>query len=143
MTDPNQQTAQSPSIAQWVVLALATAVSSVLAVLVVRGIELAIWPDIAQFRPLDSVGRAIFLTVVPALGATAVLAWLAQRREQPVSTFIRIAVVILILSFIPDYALPFANKTLLASTATAFLHVVAAIVIVGVLVTGYRRFSSG
>lgn len=143
MTDPNRQAAESPTVAQWVVLGLATAVSSVIAVLIVRAIELAIWPEIAQFRPLDSVARAIFLTTVPALGATAVLAWLAGRREQPVTTFIRIAVVILLLSFIPDYALPFANKTLLASTATAFLHVVAAIVTVGLLIAGYRRFSSG
>jgi hypothetical protein len=49
---------------------------------------------------------------------------------------------VLILSIIPDYLLPVEHKTLLASSVTAFLHVVAAVVTVSVLVTGYRRQAS-
>ena len=45
----------------------------------------------------------------------------------------------LLLSIIPDYLLPVEYKTFLASSVTAFLHVVASLVIVGVLVSGYRR----
>ena len=73
------------------------------------------------------------------LAATGLLAWLAARRADPVRTFVRIAAVVLLLSFIPDYLLPVPDKTLLASSVAAFLHVVAAAAIVGVLVGGYRR----
>jgi hypothetical protein len=47
---------------------------------------------------------------------------------------------VLLLSIIPDYILPVPDKTLLASTITAFLHVVAGVAIVGVLLAGYRRY---
>jgi len=43
------------------------------------------------------------------------------------------------LSFIPDYILPVPNRTVIASTIAAFLHVVAAAIIVPILVIGYRR----
>lgn len=126
---------------QWLAIGLMAALGSVAAVLVVEAIALAIWPDIASFPPLDSMARAALFTAIPALGATAVFAWLAKRRAQPVVTFLKISAIVLLLSIIPDYILPVANKTLLASTVTAFLHVVAAIVIVFVVVTGYRRQS--
>jgi hypothetical protein len=83
--------------------------------------------------------RAAIFTLAPALVATALFAWLAERRPQPVRTFVTIAAVVLLVSFIPDYLLPVAGKTLLVSTVAAALHVVAAIVTVGVLVVGYRR----
>jgi hypothetical protein len=125
--------------AQWVGLGVVAAVTSVIAVLIVRALALAIWPDLASFDPLGNMVRAIIFTAVPALVATALLAWLAARRDDPVGTFVRIAAIVLVLSFIPDYALPIPNKTMLGSTVAAFLHVIAAIATVGVLVTGYRR----
>lgn len=126
---------------QWLTIGLMAALGSVVAVLVVRAIALAIWPGIASFPPLDNMARAALFTAVPAFGATAVLAWLARRRQQPVAAFLKISAVVLLLSIIPDYALPAPNKTLLASTVTAFLHVVAAIVTVFVIVTAYQRQS--
>jgi hypothetical protein len=46
---------------------------------------------------------------------------------------------VLLISIIPDYVLPVPNKTLLASSVTAFLHVVAALITVVMLVSGYQR----
>ncbi|GIK57907.1 MAG: hypothetical protein HND44_14785 [Chloroflexi bacterium] len=124
---------------QWVRLGAVTAVVSVMAVLIVQAVAIAIWPDIALFKPLDSYARAALFTAIPAIAATALLAWLARRQADPVPAFLKIAAVVLVLSIIPDYLLPVAYKTFLASTVTAFLHVVAAVVTVFVLVTGYRR----
>src|SRR5690606_20505844 len=86
---------------QWAMLGVAAAVASIVAVLIVMALALSIWPDAALFRPLESYPRAALFTLVPALAATAVLAWLARRRENPVGSFVRIAVVVLLLSFIP------------------------------------------
>lgn len=49
-----------------------------------------------------------------------------------------------IYSIIPDYLVPSAAKTVLASSVAAGLHVVAAVIIVGLLLNGYqRRLSRG
>ncbi|MCL4261621.1 MAG: hypothetical protein KJ069_00325 [Anaerolineae bacterium] len=124
---------------QWIQLGAVAAVASIVAVLIVQVMAIAIWPEIALFKPLDSYLRTAVFTAVPAIIATALFAWLSRRRTNPERTFIQIAVVVLLLSIIPDYLLPVEYKTLLASTVTAFLHVVAALVIVFVLVSGYRR----
>ncbi len=124
---------------QWVRLGVATAVLSVIAVLIIQVVAITIWPDIALFKPLDSYARTAVFTAVPAVAATALFAWLARRRTDPVPSFLKISAVVLVLSIIPDYLLPVEYKTFLASTVTAFLHVVAAAVIVSVLVLGYRR----
>jgi hypothetical protein len=127
------------STTQWLGLGVVAAVASVIAVLIVRALALAIWPELASFDPLGNVTRAILFTAVPAFIATGLLAWLAARRDDPVGTFVRVAAIVLVLSFIPDYALPIPNKTMLGSTVAAFLHVIAAITTVGVLIMGYRR----
>lgn len=105
----------------------------------VQALAIAIWPDIALFKPLDSYARTALFTLIPAAGATALYAWLTSRKQHPEQTFIKIAAVVLILSVIPDYLLPVEYKTFLASSVTAFLHVVAAAVTVSVLIIGYRR----
>lgn len=124
---------------QWAKLGLVTALVSIVAVLLVQAIAIAIWPEIAQFGPLDSYLRSAVFTLVPVLGATAVFAWLAERSAEPVATFVKLSVVVLVISIIPDYILPVPNKTLLASSVTAFLHVVAGAITILMLVTGYRR----
>jgi hypothetical protein len=116
-------------------------VAAIIGVLVVRAAALAVWPDAALFQPLDSAVRAAIFTLVPALAATALLAWLARRSANPVRTFLLISAVVLVLSFIPDYILPAPNRTWIASTIAAFLHVVAAAIIVPVLLIGYRRMA--
>lgn len=127
---------------QWVSVGLIAAGASVLAVLLAQTIALAIWPDLALFKPLDSFARTALFTLIPALGASGVFAWLVARKQEPVRSFTRIAAVVLLLSVIPDYVLPVAHRTLLASTVTAALHVVAAVVTVSVLIGGYRRLSA-
>lgn len=127
---------------QWLTLGLTAALGSVLAVLVVQGIALSIWPELALFKPLESYARSALFTLIPALGATGLFAWLAARKEDPAGSFKKIAAVVLLLSLIPDYVLPVPHRTLPASTAAAFLHVIAALVTVSVLVIGYRRLSA-
>jgi len=131
--------ANRPTIQQWLILGLTAAVAAIIGVLIVRAAALAIWPDAVLFQPLDSLVRAIIFTLAPAWVATWLLAWLASRSADPVRTFIWISVVVLVLSFIPDYILPVPNRTFTASTIAGFLHVVAAAIIVPILVRGYRR----
>ena len=123
----------------WAQIGLVAAVVSIAAVLLVQALALAIWPEVALFKPLDSYARSALFVLVPAIGATAVFAWLAGRREQPARDFITLSAVVLLASIIPDYVIPDVNKTLLASTVTAFLHVVAGIITVALLIIGYQR----
>lgn len=141
MTTLKANSRSAPAIGQWLVLGALAAAVATAAVLIFLTIAIAIWPDIALFKPLDSYARAALFTIIPAFAATGLFAWLAARRADPVRAFLRIAAVVLLLSFIPDYLLPVPDKTFLASTVAAFLHVVAAVAIVGVLVGGYRRLS--
>ena len=131
--------ADQPSLRQWLMLGLTAAGAAIVAVLLVRAAALAIWPDAALFQPLDSAARAAIFTLVPALIATGLLAWLARRTDDPVRTFLWISLAALLLSFVPDYLQPLPNRTFIASTIAAFPHVVAAAIIVPLLVIGYRR----
>lgn len=140
MTTLNLPTTRRPKTGQWIIMGAVAALLAAAAVLAVQWIALAIWPEAALFKPLDSYARSALFTIVPALGATALFAWLAASRSNPVRAFVRIAIVVLLLSFIPDYLLPVPDKTFLASSIAAFMHVVAAAVIVSVLVAGYRRY---
>jgi hypothetical protein len=123
----------------WTQIGLMTAVASIVAVLIAQALAIAIWPAIALFKPLDSYARSALFVLVPAIGATVAFAWLVSRREQPVRDFLSLSAIVLLVSFIPDYILPDANKSLLASTVAAFLHVVAGVITVALLIMGYRR----
>ena len=132
----------TPSRADWLRIGLVATVSAVIAVLVAQMIAIQLWPEIALFKPLDSYARSALFVIVPAIGATALFAWLARRSEQADVQFQRIAVVVLVVSFIPDYLLPVDHRTFLASTVAATLHVIAGVIIVVLLRNGYRRISS-
>ncbi len=127
--------------AQWASIGLVAAIASILAVLIVQAVALAVWPELALFRPLESFSRSALFTAVPAFAATGIFAWLSTRKEEPVGAFVKIAGIVLLLSFIPDYVLPVPHRTLLASTVAAFLHLVAAVISVSVIVGGYKRLS--
>ncbi len=137
-TANNQSNAQLEK-KEWAKIGLVTAIVSIVAVLIVQALAIAIWPEIARFRPLDNYLRSAIFTLVPVVGATGLLAWLVGRKTQPLQTFIKISGLVLILSIIPDYLLPDPNKTILASSVTAFLHVVAGAITVSMLVIGYQR----
>ena len=139
MTMMNPQATTQPDRNQWIRIGLVAAVLSILAVLITQWLAITLWPDIALFKPLDSYLRTAIFTAVPAAVATALFAWLAAHKPQPVHKFLIISTVVLLLSFIPDYLLPVPNKTMLASSVAAFMHVVAIVVITTVLVIGYRQ----
>ena len=138
-TTANDQTKTTMQASDWAKLGLVAAVVSVVAVLVVQALAIAIWPEIALFAPLDSYIRSVIFTLVPVAGATVLFAWLVKRTANPVKTFIIISVVVLVISFIPDYILPVPDKTVLASTVAAFLHIVVAVPTVWILVSGYQQ----
>lgn len=127
---------------QWLSIGLVAAIASIAAVLLVQAIALSLRPDLALFKPLESFTRSALFTLIPALGATGVFAWLTTKREDAVGSFTRIAAVVLLLSLIPDYVLPVPHRSLLTSTVAALLHVVAAVITVAVIVSGYKRLSS-
>lgn len=133
-------TRQSTSLerGQWVKIGAAAALAAVILVLLAQAAALSVWPEAAAFRPLNSYPRTVAFTVIPALVATALFARLA-RSGNPAAKFIKIAVIVLLISFVPDYTLPDPNRTLLASTIAAGLHVVAAASITGVLIACYNR----
>lgn len=139
MTTIDAQREKQLSRNQWIKIGAVTAVASVVAVLITQAIALAIWPDSVLFKPLESYPRTAVFTIIPVIIATALLAWLVGNKPHPVQTFIKIAVVALLLSFIPDYFLPVPYRTFLTSSIAALLHVVAAIVTVFVLITGYQQ----
>ncbi|MCC6190680.1 MAG: hypothetical protein IT318_16745 [Anaerolineales bacterium] len=123
----------------WAIIGMAAAAAASAAVVAVQAMAIALWPEIALFKPLDSYPRSILFTTVPALGAAAVLAWLAARQARPGPAFIRLSLAVLLLSFIPDYALPAPHKTVLASSVAACLHVVAGLITMGVLLAGHSH----
>lgn len=139
MTTINVPTSTQLDRNQWMRMGAVTAVASIISVLIIQAAAIAIWPDITLFKPLDSYARTALFTLIPAVGATAVFAWLTRRKTDPVSSFFKISAVVLVLSIIPDYLLPVEHKTFLASSITAFLHVAAAAVTISTLVVGYRR----
>jgi len=124
---------------EWSKLALVTALVSIVVVLAVQALAIARWPEIALFAPLANYARTALFTLIPVVSATFLLAWLVGRQERAVKHFITISAIVLLISIIPDYILPVPNKTVLASSVTAFLHVVAALITVAMLVTGYQR----
>ena len=123
----------------WIKIGIVAAVASIAAALLVQAGALAMFPSAALFKPLDSFARSALFVLVPAIAATAIFAWLVAHVEKPVSKFIALAVIVLLISFIPDFVLPDANKTLLASSIAALLHLVAGVTMVAVLVWGYQR----
>ena len=138
-TVENRETKENLKRNEWLKIGLKTALFSILSVLVIQAIALAIWPEIALFKPLDSYPRSVLFTLVPAIGATGVFAWMAKHQSQPVKKFIILSGILLLLSFIPDYALPLEGKTLLGSSVAAFMHLAAGIVTVTTIITGYRN----
>lgn len=127
------------SRAQWVKIGLIAGLAAILPVLIVQALALAVWPEAAAFKPLDNYARTAVFTLVPALIATALFARLARSSQDPAVAFIRIAAIVLLVSFIPDYLLPDPNKTVLASSIAAFLHIIAAVAITTGIITGYGR----
>jgi hypothetical protein len=124
---------------RWLQIGLQAALVAVALVLAAQAAILALWPELAAFKPLESYPRSTLFTFIPAVAATGVFAWLVKTQRHPVKKFLWISTAALLLSFIPDYTLPIPDRTFAASTAAAFLHLVAAIATVVMILAGYSR----
>lgn len=122
------------------IAALASVAAAVAANLIAFFIVRAFVDLPPDFPPL-TVGAIAFFTILGTGLGALVFAWLARRSATPVRTYVRIAVVALVLSVIPNF-LAAANPAMFpfpGGDATAFLvltlfHVIAAVVSVVVLV---------
>jgi len=128
---------------RWLQIGLQAAVGAILAVLVAQAVILALWPELAAFKPFNSFARSALFTFIPAIAATAVFAWLVRTQDRSETKFLWVSAVVLLLSFIPDYLLPIPHRTLAGSTAAAFLHLIAGIVTVTLILAGYARAAKG
>jgi hypothetical protein len=118
-----------------------TVVASVVAVLIIRVIAVALLKPPPEFMPL-SWGSPIFFSAILVTGAVLIFALLVRFSSNPIRIFQIIAVVFLLLSFIPDIALatsemPGANW--LTALALMSMHVAAWAVSVGLLTKLTRK----
>jgi hypothetical protein len=112
--------------------ALAAVLASVTnAVLVLAATAVGVAPG---FRPL-AIPPVLLLTVLGVAGATAVYWLLCRRASNPDRTFVRVAAVVLVLSFLPDIGLLSADPaaTVAGVVVLMAMHVVAAAASVAVL----------
>ncbi len=90
------------------------------------------------FLPLQA-GSIFFFTTIGVAGAALVFALFARFARRPVHTFKVVALVVLILSLLPDLALlrssPFAGTTPVAIVTLMFMHVASWAVSVSLLTT--------
>jgi hypothetical protein len=118
---------------------LAGLVAVVLAVVgnvIVGTLAQALFEIPPQFAPFE-LPRYVLFTVIGVIGATVVFAVLARMSQRPIPIFQRVAVVVLLLSFIPDLAMLFTDAvpgaTVPGVVTLMVMHVVAAVVAIIVL----------
>lgn len=114
---------------------LASAVTNALVYFIAN----AVFRFAPEFPPLASVVPPVLFTVVFTLIAVVVFAIVARRFAQPIRLYRIIAVVALIISFIPDLTLPgnpmFPGVTPAALGTLVVMHLVAAAIMVYMLTT--------
>ena len=97
-----------------------------------------------------SVGPVVGLTVIGTIGATIVYAIMRAFLARPQKPFIWIAVIVFLLSLIPDYLIigqttgPFAGGNVPSALTLMLMHLAAAIIIVASLVKiwGAKKIAS-
>ena len=131
------EASRSLSWGRYALIGLATVVAAVLANVLVYFIGSAVVGYDPQFIVLANVSATILFTVVPAIVAVLLYAVLMRFTSNPARIFTNIAVVVLILSLIPDLTyIPSVPGASSGQTAILMLmHVVAAVVIVWMLTT--------
>jgi hypothetical protein len=129
----------SPAVGRgrFVLVGLATVAAAVIANLLVYLVGSAVVGYDPQFIVLANASGTILFTVVPAIVAVLVYAALMRFTSNPARIFTTIAVVVLVVSLIPDLtyipSVPGATSGQIA--VLMLMHVVAAIVIVSMLTT--------
>ncbi len=123
--------------------ALKGLVVAIIANLIVRYGAIAAFDIPPEFLPLGTPFPVIFFTTLGALGALGVFARVREHSERPEYVFRWIAVVVLLLSFLPDLWLlgdgaaeMFPGATTAGVGVLGVMHVVAAVVIVWALTGG-------
>jgi hypothetical protein len=104
-----------------------TVLLSLAAVFAVRVVTFATLDLNPEYPPLTTVGLTIFTTVLVTM-AVLVFAVVVWKATTPIRTYRRIAVVALVLSFIPDLFLPgqdFPGATWTAAIVLMVMHVAA------------------
>lgn len=116
-------------------------IASVIANGIVRVVAVPLLNIPPEFQPL-TWGQFIFLTVVGTGLGAIVFAVVARFAKRPIRTFRIISVVALLLSWLPDLGLlaagdraPYPGTSLSSVGVLMFMHVVAAVVSVGLLTT--------
>jgi hypothetical protein len=115
-----------------------TVLASVIGVLIVRVIAMAILPP--PYAPgLEMIMIPIVLTVVLCAAAVVVFALVGRFTKNPVRTYIIISTVFLIISFLPDLAVPSMGATMPGATwgyaiTLMIMHVVAGFITVYMLI---------
>ncbi len=118
----------------WTPLAMAGA--SVAANLLLREMALTVGPaSLRLFFPLVGIGTTVVLTLLGALGAYAVFWFLARTTTRPFPILLAVAAVVLLVSFLPDLALPrgMGGWSEFAVGVLMLMHVVAAAIDIGLL----------
>src|SRR3954471_7451272 len=125
---------------QFALVGLGTVAAAVVANLLVYLLGSVVVGYDPQFIILANASGTILFTVVPAILAVLLFAALMRFTRNPARIFTNIAVVVLILSLIPDLIyIPSVPGATTGQTAVLMvMHVVAAVVIVSVLTTQTR-----
>lgn len=120
---------------RYALVGLGTVVVAVLANVLVWAIGSLLVGYDPRFLPLVGPGGAIIFTVVPAVVAVLLYALLLRFTASPARVFTILAGVVLVLSLIPDVTyIPTVPGATAGQTAILMvMHVVAAVVIVGML----------
>jgi hypothetical protein len=129
--------APAVSWGRFALIGLATVAAAVVANLLVYALGSAVIGYDPQFVVLANASGTILFTVVPAIVAVLLYAALVRFTSNPARIFTNIAVVVLVLSLIPDLTyIPSVPGATSGQTAILMLmHVVAAVVIVSMLTT--------
>ena len=129
----------SPAVGRgpFALVGLGTVIAAVIANLLVYALGSVIVGYDPQFVVLANASGTILFTVVPAIVAVLLYAALVRFTSNPARIFTNIAVVVLVLSLIPDLTyIPSVPGATSGQTATLMLmHVVAAVIIVSMLTT--------
>jgi hypothetical protein len=119
------------------VAGLKALIGAMIATLAVRWAAVATLDIPAEFPPFAGPGPTIFFTTLGALGAIGVFGVVRRRSDRPEQLFRRIAVGVLLLTFLPDLWLlsdgaagAFPGATPTAVGVLMLMHLIAAAVIV-------------
>ena len=142
-SSPSSPAPVAPHSVNWkrfALVGLGTLIAAVLANLVVYALGSVVVGYDPEFIVLANASGTILFTVVPAIVAVLVYAALMRFTSNPARILTNIAIVVLILSLIPDLTyIPSVPGASSGQTAILMvMHVVAAAVIVSILTTQTR-----